>query len=423
MSVEPGREDGWRRNIASLRIRNFRIYLYGTVTSQAGSWLQLTAELWAIVELTHSGTAVGLHSVLRFGPIVMFGLYGGLLGDRMNRRKLLFLTQSVLALAAVVISVGWWMGVRSLVLIYAVVLVQGLVNAVDNPLRRTFIRDMVDDRRLTNALGLEGAISTMSRTIGPAIAGVIITTLGVGWCFTLNAISFMAVLVSVALIDPRKLRQTDTVPRSKGQIREGLRYAWTSPAIRQTLLLSAIVGAFGWNWQTLLPLYSADTLHGDAAQFGLLISMLSVGALVGAVLVARSERPTRRYLLMACAVLAVALCATAAAPSLPFAIVAVIGIGLAGTVVNISSQTRLQLLVSDDMTGRLMALYSIAWLGTRPVGGAVGGWLTDLVGARGAFLAGGLVIACVTVLFALARRRGGEKRDDRRPDGENDSDI
>jgi MFS family permease len=405
MTVEPGKQGRWQRNAASLQIRNFRTYLYGTVTSQAGSWLQLTAELWAIVELTHSGTAVGLHSVLRFGPIVLFGLYGGLLGDRMDRRKLLFLTQATLALAAVAMSVGWWLGYRSLILIYAVVLVQGLVNAVDNPLRRTFIRDMVDDQRLSNALGLEGAISTVSRTVGPAVAGVVITEFGVGWCFTLNAISFLAVLASVVLIDPRKLRPAVPVPRSRGQIREGLRYAWGSPAIRQTLLLSAIVGAFGWNWQTLLPLYSADTMHGDAAQFGLLVSMLSVGALVGAVLVARAGRPSRRYLLIACAVLAVALLATAGAPNLPVAIGAVVVIGLAGTVVNISSQTRLQLLVSDAMTGRLMALYSIAWLGTRPVGGAVGGWLTDWVGARGAFLAGGVVIAGTALLFAVRGRR------------------
>ncbi|WP_319454705.1 MULTISPECIES: MFS transporter [unclassified Mycobacterium] len=405
MSVESGARGRWRRSAASLQIRNFRIYLYGTVVSQAGSWLQLTAELWAIVELTHSGTAVGLHSVLRFGPIVLFGLYGGLLGDRVDRRKLLFLTQLTLAAAAAAIAVAWGLGYRSLVIIYAVVLVQGLVNAVDNPLRRTFIRDMVDDPRLANALGLEGAISTVSRTIGPAVAGVVITTLGVGWCFTLNAVSFVAVLASVALIDRRKLRRAVPVPRARGQIRDGLRYAWGSPAIRQTLLLAAIVGAFGWNWQTLLPLFSADTLHGDAAQFGLLVSMLSVGALVGAVVVSRMERPSRRYLLVACAVLAAALMATAAAPNLAVAIATVIVIGLAGTIVNISSQTRLQLLVSDDMTGRLMALYSMAWLGTRPVGGAIGGWLTDWVGPRGAFLAGGLVIAGATVLFALHRYR------------------
>jgi len=404
MSVESGKQGRWQRNAASLQVRNFRVYLYGTVISQAGSWLQLTAELWAIVELTHSGTAVGLHSVLRFGPLVLFGMYGGLLGDRMDRRKLLFLTQLTLALAAAAIAVGWAMGYRSLLLIYAVVLVQGLVNAVDNPLRRTFIRDMVDDPRLSNALGLEGAISTVSRTIGPAVAGVVITTLGVGWCFTLNAVSFVAVLASVLLIDPHRLRPIVPVPRSRGQIREGFRYAWGSPAIRQTLLLSAVVAAFGWNWQTLLPLYSADTLHGDAAQFGLLVSMLSVGALIGAVLVARVERPSRRYLLIACLVLSVSLVATAAAPNLAVAIIAVVVLGLAGTVVNISSQTRLQLMVSDDMTGRLMALYSMAWLGTRPVGGVIGGWLTDWVGARGAFLASAIVIAGATGLFASHRR-------------------
>lgn len=405
MSAPPANGGRWQRYGASLRVKNFRTYLYGMVVSQAGSWLQLTAELWAIVELTHSGTAVGLHSVLRFGPIVLFGMYGGLLGDRVDRRKLLFVTQLTLTLAAGSLALAWGLGYRSLLLIYAVVLVQGLVNAVDNPLRRTFIRDLVDDERLSNALGLEGAISTVARTVGPAIAGVIITTLGVGWCFTLNVVSFVAVLVSIVLIDPKKLRPSAVVARSKGQVREGFRYAWQSPAIRQTLLLSALVGAFGWNWQTLLPLYSADDLGGDAAQFGLLVSMLSVGALIGALVVARMSRPSQRDLLIACLVLSISLVLTAAAPKLWMAIGAVMVLGLAGTVVNISSQTRLQLMVSDDMTGRLMALYSICWLGTRPVGGAVGGWLTDWVGARGAFLAGAVVIAFTTVFFAFKTRR------------------
>lgn len=408
MTADPGKGGRWQRYGASLESQNFRTYLYGMVVSQAGSWLQLTAELWAIVELTHSGTAVGLHSVLRFGPIVLFGMYGGLLGDRVDRRKLLFATQLTLALAAASLAVAWGLGYRSLLLIYAVVLVQGLVNAVDNPLRRTFIRDLVDDSRLSNALGLEGAISTVARTVGPVIAGVVITTLGVGWCFSLNAVSFIAVLVSVLLINPSKLRPTVPVLRSRGQVRDGFRYAWRSPAIRQTLLLSAVVGAFGWNWQTLLPLYSADDLGGDAAQFGLLVSMLSVGALVGALVVARMSRPSQRDLLLACLVLSISLLLTALAPNLWTAIGAVMVLGLAGTVVNISSQTRLQLMVSDDMTGRLMALYSICWLGSRPVGGAIGGWLTDWVGARGAFLSGAVLIAGATAVFTIHRRRNPE---------------
>jgi MFS family permease len=405
MSVKPDSGGGWRRYTASLDNRNFRLFLYGTAVSQAGSWLQLTAELWAIVELTHSGTAVGLHSVLRFGPLVLFGLYGGVISDRVNRRKLLFTTQLILAVAAAAIAIAWGLGQRNLLLIYAVVLVQGLVTAVDNPLRRSFIRDMVDDARLSNAIGIEGAISTISRTVGPAIAGILITTLGVGWCFSLNAASYIAVLASVVLLDSSKLRQGEPVPRSRGQIREGLRYALRSPPIRQTLLLSAVVGAFGWNWQTLLPLYSADDLGGDARQFGLLVAVLSIGALVGAVLTGRMERPGRRALNVACFVLAGALAATAFAPNLPCAFAAVAAIGLTGTVVNIASQSRLQLIVSDDMAGRLMALYSICWLGTRPVGGAVGGWLTDWIGARGAFFAGALAIAITTLIFTVHRRR------------------
>jgi MFS family permease len=403
--TDQGASGRWHRYAASLANRNFRLYLAGHGVSQVGSFMQLTAELWAIVELTHSGTAVGAHAVLRFVPLVLFGLYGGVMSDRMNRRKLLLLTQGAHAASALTLAVAWGLGQRSLALIYAVVLAQGLVNAVDNPLRRSFIRDMVADAELTNAVGLEGAVSTVARTIGPAVAGVVIASLGVGWCFNVNAVSFAAVLASIFLIDPRALRPAVLVTRSGGQIREAMRYAWHSPPIRRTLLLIAVVSAFGWNWHTLLPLYASEDLSGDAALFGLLVSMLSVGALVGAFVTVRMSRPGLHHLQAGCLMLSVALSLAAVAPGVEVAIAAVMLLGLAGTMVNITSQTRLQLIVTDAMTGRLMALYSICWLGTRPIGGLVGGWLTDSVGARGAFLFGAGVIALTTVLVSVHRRR------------------
>jgi MFS family permease len=195
------------------------------------------------------------------------------------------------------------------------------------------------------------------------------------------------------------------VPRSKGQIRAGLRYAWSSPAIRQTLFLSSVVAVFGWNWQTLLPLYSSESLDGNAGQFGLLIGLLSIGAFVGALLTARMPHPTARSLMVACLVLSLSLALTSAAPGLAVAIVAVMLLGLAGTIVNISSQTRLQLMVSDEMSGRLMALYSMCWLGTRPLGGLIGGALTDTVGPRGAFLSSAVVIGAATLLLVLRAGR------------------
>lgn len=401
----------WRQVQRSLHNRNFRRYLLGQGVSNTGMWIQQTAELWVILELTGSGAALGLHSVLRFGPVLLLATYGGLIGDRVDRRKLLVLTQGALALAAATLAaVALWSS-PTLGLIYAIVLVQGVVNAFDNPLRRAFVRDLTSDEELTNAVSLHSTVATFTRTAGPAVGGVLIAAVGVEWCFVVNALSYGAVLASLAAIDRARLRPSSPVARRRGQLREGFRYAWHTRPIRLTLLFLLVAGVFGWNWNVLLPVYSTDVLGGQAALYGSLVSLLSLGSFIGALLTARKQRLGGRHLLGTGSTVAFALLLVAVAPGMLVAVVALMLLGASGTAFTIGAQTRLQLTAEDAMIGRVMALFSVGFVGARPIGGMVGGWVMDLAGARAAFGAGGLFVTLTAVLMAVeARRRGKAAR-------------
>jgi MFS family permease len=290
-----------------LRNRNFRLYLAGQGLSQFGTWFQLTAEIWLIVEITGSGKAVGLHSVLRFGPLLLFGIPGSLFSGRFARRRFLVATQSVYGVAALVLTVASFVWSPTLGLIYAMVGVQGLVNAIDNPVKRSFIRDMVTDEELSNALSLNSSMEVLTRTIGPAIGGVVIVIVGAPWCFAFNTLSFSAVLTSLCLMDRSKLRPPHRLTNEPGQLRAGFRYAWANRRIRRTLLMSTVVFLFAWNWQVVLPVYSSEVLDGDASVYGLLVGLLGVGAFIATLVVARVRTINGRYFRIVCALLAAAL--------------------------------------------------------------------------------------------------------------------
>jgi MFS family permease len=393
----------WRTAGRSLRNRNFRVFLVGQGLSNTGMWVQQTAELWVILRLTGSGAALGLHSVLRYGPVLILGVYGGLFTDRMDRRKLLILTQGLHTVATSALTIAAWAGSASLPLIYGVVLAQGLVNAVDNPLRRGFIRDLASDEELANAVSLNGTMSTVTRTIGPAIGGLLITAFGVEWCFGINAVSYVAVLASLFMIDRGALRRFQPVLRGPGQLREGFRYAWSSDWVRTTLILVGVLSTFAWNWAVLLPVYATATFGGDASLYGLLQSLLSIGSFAGALAIARVVRPEGRHLIVWGGILAASLAVTATAPVLAVGIAGLVLLGMAGTSFTIAAQARLQINVDDSMNGRIMALFTVGWVGSKPVGGLLGGWLMDAGGPRAAFGVGAAMVALVVLAAALRR--------------------
>ena len=399
-------ETGTRtRSMSSLGNPNIRRYLIGVTLSHLGLWMETTAVLWLLLELTGSGTALGIHSVVRYGPILLFGAHGGLLTDRMERLKLLKITQSLHAIAALVLLAIVLLPNPSVISIYLLGLTQGFINAVDNPLRRGFIRDMSSDEELPNAVALNSTLATINRTLGPALAGITIASFGIVWCFAINTVSYAAVLIALSLIDRTTLRPPQFAPTGRGQVRLALRYAWHDHQIRRTLVIVAAVGTFAWNYGILIPVYATATMGGDASLYGLMLSTVGGGSFVGALIMARGSGEQERRMLAALIAIVSSMSLAALAPDVLVACVALFVLGAAGTAVIISSQTHLQLRVNDQMSGRIMALFSVAFLGSKPLGGALGGWLIDVSGPRLGFGAGALMVAVVGLWASIHKVR------------------
>ena len=388
----------------SLHNRNFRLYVVGQGLSQLGSWFQVTAEIWVIVELTGSGTAVALHSVLRFGPLILLGIPGSLFSGRFNRRMFLAASQSVYGLAALTIAVAAFAWSVTLPLIYGMVLVQGLVFSIENPVKRAFLRDMVSGDELPNAQSLNSSMEVLSRAIGPAIAGVVIATIGVKWCFAINAVSYTAVLTSLFLMDRAALRPDRRLTREPGQLRAGFEYLWANRRMRRIVLMAVVVSLLAWNWQVVLPIYAVKVLGGDASVYGLLVGLLGAGAFAGTLVVARLTRISGRFFRVVIMLLAAALAIAAASPSLPFAIVGLALLGAAGTAFQIGSLTRLQLESDDLMIGRVLAIFAVVSVGTKPIAALLAGIITDSTSPRVAFAVGAVAMAVTATVLTLRRQ-------------------
>jgi len=366
----------------SLRQRNFRLFFVGQVISQAGTWVQSVALVWLVLTLTHSGVALGVTTALQFLPVLLLGPWGGLAADRFDNRRLLIVSQTLAGLQALAMGALVLAGVISVPLIYALTLVFGLITALDNPVRRSFVVDLVDSADVPNAVGLNSALMTGSRVVGPALAGVLIAGVGVGWCFVVNALSYVAVLVALGRMDPAGFRRAERGARARGQLREGFAYVWRTPQLRLPILLVAVIGTFAFNYPVLLPLLAERTLHGNASTFTMLYSTMSVGSLAGALMVARRTRVGGRWLARGALAFAAALGLLAVSPTLPLALAATIPVGFAGIMVLSGSNSALQLHARPDMRGRVNALFSVVFLGSTPVGGPVAGWVAEHFGVR-----------------------------------------
>ena len=370
-----------------------------------GMWMESTAAAWFIFELTGSPLALGYYSAVSLGPVLVLGAYGGLLVDRFPRIRLMYITQSLLMLGAASFAVISLVPNVSLWLVYGIGLLKGCVTAVDNPLRRAFVRELVSDDELPNAIALNSTAATVARTAGPAIGGLLIAVLGVTWNFGLNSLSYGALIVTVLLVDRSQLRDTPPTPRGKRQVRAGLSYALGNDRLWTILAIATVVGTFAWNYGVLMPVYATVTFEGGAAMYGILLGTVGAGAFVGAVSSARRAVQGQMQMIKTVGLVSVTLVFTAAAPNIPFAMVALFALGATGTTVIIAAQTNLQLRVEDHMIGRILALYSIAFIGTKPVGGLVGGWLMEVSGPRLAFAASGLLVAAVAVWLSVHERR------------------
>ena len=391
--------------VSSLRQRNYRLFFFGQLVSVAGTWMQSVAQSFLVLDLTHSGTQLGLTSAARFLPMFLFGPVGGVFADRMDRKRVLYLTQSLSGLLAAVFAVTVATHSIRLWIIYLLAIALGFVNVFDNPARQSFISEMVSAEDLPNAVTLNSVAMNMARVFGAALGGVIAAAIGLALCFACNALSFAAVLVSLAAMRTSELFPTKRVTRQKRQVREGLRYVRSTPELLIPLVMIAVIGTLAWEFQVTLPLMASKVFHGGAASYGVMASVMGGGAVVGGLISAARSRPRARALCLAAVGWGIAILAAAVAPSMALELAALVFVGYGSITFNSLAKTTLQLAAKPEMRGRVMALWALAWLGSTPIGGPIVGWVGQAIGARWALVIGGVAaLACgVLALPALTR--------------------
>ena len=392
----------------SLRVRNYRLYAAGQLVSLTGTWMQRVAQDWLVLELTNSGTALGIVTALQFLPSLLFGLWGGVLADRYDKRKLLLATQTGLALVALILGVLDVTGIVQYWQVLVLALLLGLVSAVDSPVRQSFAVEMVGPDDLTNAVGLNSTIFNSARILGPAAAGVVIAAVGTGWAFVANAISSIAVLTGLGLMRPSELRPSPAIARVRGQLSAGLRYVWHRQDLLLTMILVFVVGTFGLNFQITTALLAKQVFHRTATGYGLLSTALAVGACVGAVLATRRRtRPSLLFLLLAALSFGLLEIIAGSMPGFGGTALMLVLVGLAMLSFTTAANSSVQLGVEATMRGRVMALYLMCFLGGTPFGAPIVGWVANTVGPRWGMIGGGVVCIAVAVGMALYLVRQG----------------
>lgn len=392
---------GWLSStFASLRVRNYRLFFLAQLVSTNGTWMQRVGQFWLVLHLTGSGLALGLTAALQAVPILLFATWGGLIADRVNKRLLLVITQSASGVLGLVLAALTLSNVVQLWMVYLLALCLGIVNVFDNPGRQSFVVEMVGPKLVANAVGLNSAVFTSARMLGPALAGVVIALVGTGWCFLLNGLSFFAVVAALLTMRTSEFELGAPVERGAGQIKQGLQHAWERPQLRLTLILLFVVGLFAFNWNVVLPLFARYTFNQGAATYGAMLSMIGIGALPGALFSASRDRPTHDLLIYAAGIFGLLMVAVAYAPSLLWVLIGLIPMGAAMTITQATGNSMLQLNSGREFRGRVMALYVTAFVGATPIGGPLAGWVSQRFGARA-----GLALGGVAVLIAAAAIR------------------
>ena len=378
-----------RRSFDSLSVPNYRRYFAGQLISLSGTWMQTVAAIWVILTLTDSGVAVGLTTALQFLPMLLLGAWGGLLADRMPKRRLLITTQALMAIPAVGLFAVTATGVVTPWMVYIAVFTMGSVNAVDNPTRQSFVYEMVGPDRVVNAVSLNSVIVQAARIVGPAIAAVLIGTVGVVPCFALNALTFVAMILALRGMDPGRLHAEPVAKREPGAIRAGLRYVLATPELLVPLALMALVGTLGFNFQVVLPLLAKFSFESGAMTYAALVSAMAVGSIAGALVNGHRGRTGPRLIAGGALAFGASALLAAAMPTLALELPVLALLGAAAVTFAATINSTLQLAVTPEMRGRVMALYSVVFLGSTPIGAPLTGWLAQSYDPRIALVLAG----------------------------------
>jgi MFS family permease len=393
---------------ASLRVRNYRLFASGQVVSLTGTWMQRVAQDWLVLNLSHnSGTAVGITTGLQFAPVLLFGLYGGLIADRYNKRRVLILTQITAGLLALALGLLDVTGVVALWHVYVLAFALGMATAIDSPVRQSFVTELVGPSLLANAVSLNSATFNIARVLGPASAGLLIAAAGTSWVFLINAASFAAVLAGLIAMRDDQLFVGKPIARRKGAVREGLAYVRKRPELMAITGLVGVVGTLGFNFQLTSALLTKNTFHQGAGSYGLISAVYAFGALLGALASAKRGRAARRRLVfVAAASYGVIEILAGLMPTYWSFFALLVPFGFATLMFSTAANTTVQLAASPAMRGRVMALYLIVFMGGTPLGSPFIGWIAEVAGPRWSLITGGVASASAAVVAALylARR-------------------
>jgi MFS family permease len=394
-----------KQTFSALAIPNFRLFFFGQSTSLVGTWMQSVAQSWLVFTVTHSATAIGLVLALQTLPVLILAPYGGVIADRVNKRRLLIVLQSLMGVQALVLGL---LAVTHVVVFWEIcvlAVILGLNNCFETPARQAFMLEMVGPEHVRNAVSLNSTMVNAARAVGPAIAGLLIATVGVGVCFLLNAASFIAVVSSLTAMNPRTLKPSPPARRARGQLREGLHYVAGESRLWVPLLMAAIVGLFAYEFQVTLPVLAKQTFGGNAATYGFLTAAMGFGAVFGGLMTAARGRPGLKTMTIAGTGFGVAMLCVALAPSLAIAFVAMGITGFAAITFMATGNSTLQLEAKPSMRGRVMALWAVGFMGSTPIGGPLIGWVVEVAGARVGVAVGGVscLLAAGIGLFAIRR--------------------
>jgi MFS family permease len=379
-----------RHSFNSLEVRNYRRYFAGQLISLSGTWMQTVAAVWVILTLTDSGVAVGLTTALQFLPMLLIGAWGGLLADRIPKRRLLMTTQALMMIPAAGLFAVTATGIVTPWMVYLAVFAFGSLNAVDNPTRQSFVYEMVGPDRVVNAVSLNSVVVQAARIVGPALAGVLIATVGVVPCFALNALTFVAMILALRGMDAGRLHAGPVAARERGAIRAGLRYVRRTPELMVPLALMGLVGTLGFNFQVVLPLLAKFSFESGAMTYAALVSAMAVGSIAGALVNGHRGRTGPRLIAGGALAFGISALLAAAMPSLALEIVMLAILGAAAVTFAATINSTLQLAVTPEMRGRVMALYSVVFLGSTPIGAPLTGWLAQTYDPRVALLLAGI---------------------------------
>lgn len=395
-----------RTTFAALSVPNYRRYICGQGVSLTGTWMQMTAQAWLVLSITHSATKLGLVVALQTLPVLLLGPYGGVLADRVDKRRMMIALQGAMGAQALVLGVLTVTGAVRLWEVAALAALLGVNNAFENPARQSFMLELVGHEHLRNAVSLNSVTVNVARTLGPAVGGVLIATVGEGACFLFNAVSFVPVIASLASLDRSAISPSPPAGRAPGQLREGLRYVAGTPELAVPLAMMALAGCLAYEFQVSLPVMARQGLHAGATGYGFMTAAMGVGAVAGGLVVATRGRTGLRPLVLAAAAFAVVLGLAALAPSLPVELAALALVGWASITFMATGNSTLQLTAAPTMRGRVMSLWFVAFQGSTPIGGPIVGWAMAQAGAR-AGLGLGAVTCLLTALLGLTvlRRR------------------